>query len=75
MEMLSEALQQLCEERKKAQEQATKLDQAIVAIEIIVGRTNSGYAGGGPKANGAYLPLHVERSLQLRERDGHSSRT
>src|SRR6476646_2548648 len=47
MEMLAEALQQLRRERTHAQEQVTKLDQAIVAIESIVGRANSGYAARG----------------------------
>jgi hypothetical protein len=47
MEMLADALQQLREERTHAQEQITKLDQAIVAIERIVGRGKSGLVGRG----------------------------
>jgi hypothetical protein len=38
MERLAEALQLLREERTQAQEQVTKLEQAIVAIEMIVGK-------------------------------------
>jgi hypothetical protein len=46
---LAVALQQLREERTQAQEQVTKLDQAIVTIERIVGRGNSGLVGRGRK--------------------------
>src|SRR6185437_10798484 len=48
---LAVALQQLREERTQAQEQVTKLDQAIVAIERIVGKGNSGLVGRGQKGN------------------------
>ena len=49
MESLAVALRQLREERMHAKEQVKKLDQAIVAIEGIVGKGNLGFAGRGQK--------------------------
>jgi len=70
MEMLTEALQQLREERTQAQEQVTKLDQAIVAIESIVERRTRDTRAVDTATNGECLPLRVGRSRRVRERDG-----
>lgn len=67
MEMLAEALQQLREERTHAQEQVTKLDQAIVAIETIVGRGNSGFAGRGQNGKRT-MSLAARRKIAVAQR-------
>jgi hypothetical protein len=68
MERLAEALQQLREERTHAQEQVTKLDRAIVAIEGIIGKGNSGLAGLGHKGNKRTMSVAARRKIAAAQR-------
>jgi hypothetical protein len=66
MTNLSAALQQLREERKQAEVQIEKLDQAISVIEGLSGRSNSRKAAS--KAGGRSLSPAARRRISMAQR-------
>ena len=68
MESLAVALRQLREERMHAKEQVKKLDQAIVAIEGIVGKGNLGFAGRGQKGKKRTMSAAARRKIAAAQR-------
>ena len=68
MESLAVALRQLREERMHAKEQVKKLDQAIVAIEGIVGKGNLGFAGRRQKGKKRTMSAAARRKIAAAQR-------
>lgn len=68
MSNLNSALQQLRDERKQAQTQIEKLDQAIAVIEGLSGRTNAGRATSTTRRSGRSLSAEARKRISEAQR-------